>query len=87
MSANRPRYADTPLGSLSFQQDADGVVWVSSRTALLGGWTVDRFGGRLNAAGIRQWVAFVACKHDESLYGRCVACGKTWEQQASGRAS
>lgn len=24
-----------------------------------------------------------ACDHSESLYGRCVACGMTWEQQAS----
>lgn len=22
------------------------------------------------------------CDHAESLYGRCTACGKTWEQQA-----
>lgn len=21
------------------------------------------------------------CRHEESLYGRCTACGKTWEQQ------
>lgn len=23
------------------------------------------------------------CRHEESLYGRCVACGLTWEQQAA----
>lgn len=25
------------------------------------------------------------CDHSESLYGRCVACGMTWEQQSSSR--
>jgi hypothetical protein len=25
------------------------------------------------------------CEHGESLYGRCVACGMTWEQQAVAR--
>jgi len=26
-----------------------------------------------------------ACRHEESLWGRCVACGMTWEQQAKER--
>lgn len=26
------------------------------------------------------------CTHDESLYGRCTACGKTWDEQAEDRA-
>ncbi|MFC0626135.1 hypothetical protein [Kribbella deserti] len=26
------------------------------------------------------------CRHEESLYGRCTACGMTWEQQAATRA-
>lgn len=28
-------------------------------------------------------VAVTSCRHDESLYGRCTACGLTWEQQAA----
>lgn len=31
--------------------------------------------------------AIRVCKHEESLYGRCVACGMTWEQQASVRST
>lgn len=27
------------------------------------------------------------CRHEESLYGRCVACGMTWEAQEVERAS
>jgi hypothetical protein len=27
------------------------------------------------------------CRHEESLYGRCTACGKTWEQQTAERAA
>lgn len=26
-----------------------------------------------------------SCSHGESLYGRCVRCGMTWEQQAEAR--
>lgn len=26
-----------------------------------------------------------ACEHRESLYGRCVSCGRTWDQQARDR--
>jgi len=26
-----------------------------------------------------------SCDHSESLYGRCVACGMTWEQQEASR--
>lgn len=26
------------------------------------------------------------CRHEESLHGRCVACGRTWEEQARDRA-
>ena len=56
--SSKTRYADTPLGRLGFTRDGD-AVWVHSKTANLGGWTIDRFGGSLNAAGIRLWVAFV----------------------------
>jgi hypothetical protein len=27
------------------------------------------------------------CRHQESLYGRCVACGMTWEEQEEARAN
>lgn len=26
------------------------------------------------------------CLHEQSLYGRCVLCGRTWEEQAEDRA-
>lgn len=26
------------------------------------------------------------CKHEDSLWGRCASCGRTWEQQAEDRA-
>jgi hypothetical protein len=26
-----------------------------------------------------------SCRHEESLYGRCTACGMTWEQQTAAR--
>jgi len=28
----------------------------------------------------------MACRHEESLWGRCVACGMTWEAQEKERA-
>ena len=39
-----------------------------------GMWSIP-FG--LEPQGTRQ-----DCRHEESLYGRCVACGKTWDEQA-----
>jgi hypothetical protein len=27
------------------------------------------------------------CRHEESRYGRCVSCGRTWEEQARDRAA
>ena len=34
------------------------------------------------AAGVMA-VMPLSCDHHESLYGRCVACGRTWAQQAA----
>lgn len=27
------------------------------------------------------------CRHEESRYGRCISCGRTWEEQARDRAA
>lgn len=56
----RARYVQTEVGRLAFQQvDLDGramvSVWRPGR-ASMGLWDLERFGGRLDAAGIRRWV-------------------------------
>lgn len=52
------RRVKTILGSTSFQLD-NGIVWVYTNTAKVGGWKVERYGDKvtLNIAWIREWAA------------------------------
>lgn len=54
--------------------DAEVIATVVAQELQHQGW---------HAPGSCSSAEDAACKHEESLYGRCVACGMTWEQQAA----
>lgn len=60
---SKARYADTWLGRLGFERtEVNGGAYVQVWRAngpSLGLWRIDRFGGVLNAKGIRLWEQFV----------------------------
>jgi len=49
------RSIGTPAGRAYFQADDDGVVWVWTAKARLGGWRLERFGSKLDSAWITAW--------------------------------
>ena len=67
-------YSDIP------QADADAIA---DRANTLMAAVADAFAksGRPGKATPRR------CRHEESLYGRCVTCGRTWEEQDRDRAA
>lgn len=66
---------DTPVGA-SYICLTCGTTY----RHLIGGWTLA--GPIVDLAPELQNPDPIDCNHDESLYGRCVKCGMTWETQA-----
>lgn len=60
---SRARYAGTWLGRLGFERtEVNGEPYVQvwyANGPMLGLWRIDRFDGRLDAAGIRSWEEYV----------------------------
>ncbi|MBF6277004.1 hypothetical protein [Nocardia nova] len=62
------------------QADADAIV---ARANTLMAAVADAFAKSVQP----EQTAPPRCRHEESRYGRCVSCGRTWEEQARDRAA
>ena len=73
VSGYRPGMSDLP------QDDVDAIV---ARANTLMAAVAYAFANSAPAATAKPH-----CRHEESLYGRCVTCGRTWEEQGRDRAA
>lgn len=70
---SRPGQSDIP------QSDADAIA---ARANVLMDAVADAFANSAPTVAAKP-----RCRHEESLYGRCVTCGRTWEEQDRDRAA
>jgi hypothetical protein len=65
--------------------DAEGNIKATAEITLTPA-AAERVAGELmHHAAFAPESAGPVCRHETSLYGRCVDCGATWEQQAAER--